>query len=380
MGRYEDELNQLAGQRWMLPDYESTRNGLDELIASIDTLVGNQEAWRGAAADLARGHLGELRDKFVAIRSGLEAAKRAIDAANSAIDVAVGGELPSSSVPDFWKNTVRIAAAGSTIYFPPLGVIAAEGALGAIEGWLGNSREDAAKAALDGLTADLADPAERLDAATYTIRANSPGDQIWDAPLPEEKLTTDPIDVDVSPTRWNSGSGPYGPGGGPGGYDYVPPTITTPTTYDWEPPTSQPNPIGVPNPTDLPPSTGDRTFRRLPSIRGTRPERARARARAREPALEPAPAPAPGRAPAPTAAAARTASAGRARSSAGASAEAQPSSAVPKRSVSSAAVPAARAASAERSAPAAPEAHRQAVQAVPGDSSVVAHSARAAVR
>lgn len=201
MGKHEAELNSIAqAGRWEIPNLDALHGGLGALTTALRALAGS-DSWEGAAANRAAISLSKTASNLETIQDALDDVAKILGEANRSRDAAIAAaaELPSTTVDPFWENLAR---GGAAVVHPVLGTLAADGAIDAIEGLLGGQREEAAKAALDTLTAANSNHAAEIAAQRAVIYANTPVPDVFSVTLAKPENPTIP----TPDLRWNDPS------------------------------------------------------------------------------------------------------------------------------------------------------------------------------
>ena len=213
VGPYEAELNRMrALEDWRIPKAASLQTALTSLDNALGTVL-NSQAWTGSSAEAAHAALAILQTNFRTIEKFVGQLADTIEQANTYRRTIASTELPSSNVDPFWANAAKM---GSVVVHPVLGPLAADKALDAISGFLGNQREEEAKRIVEGVERGLAPSARSLTKAASTLAEFDPRVAV---PAPPEKPVGPGFEVD--PPRGTYPGGGSSPGGrnpGSGGH------------------------------------------------------------------------------------------------------------------------------------------------------------------
>lgn len=214
-GVWEQRLINLAqgGVPWDAPTRESLIAQLDQLRETMNR-VATEPGFDGAAGRAARAKLAgaaagivDQTDYLARLEPTLAAANAARQAAHERLSA-----LPAGGMEGWQEAAVRGATVGSTIVLGPLSFVAAEGAVGLINGYLSGQREEAAQTAVREVSAQL-DGVDVEPAPPYTPR------RIGD----EEPLPPPP------PPRKDETGGGGGGGGRPRSFESYPDFDVSPT-------------------------------------------------------------------------------------------------------------------------------------------------------
>lgn len=210
-GENEAELERIRSTAdWRIPKADALRHSLTSLDNTMKAIL-ESSAWEGSAAEGAKALVDQLRSQFRVVGENVERISSVIERANEVRREAVSSELPSAQIDPFWDNAVRGA---SHVVHPVLGPLAADTALDVIGRFLGNQREEAAKAVVQKVHSDLQEPEAELRKASAALVAVQA-----DVAEPQKG------DPGVTPgTRGTTPGGGYPgvPGGGGPGYPGTP--------------------------------------------------------------------------------------------------------------------------------------------------------------
>ncbi len=243
-GGYEAELNRI---RALSDSIIPKTSALIHALESLDGALANarkSEYWTGSSAEAATAAaVDEIRDKFTRIRNIVTVIDSAVGEGNEARRTAASAELPSAAVDPFWANAAKGA---SFVVHPVLGPLAADKALDVIGDFLGNQREEAARAIVEKVEKALLEPTRKLSAASAELNQvridSSNSEKIDDGPTGGPEIDAPRIG---SPGIGGvpSGSAP-GVGGTPapsGGVGtYQPPVPTSPAHPGFPTPPTNP--------------------------------------------------------------------------------------------------------------------------------------------
>ncbi|WP_062076938.1 hypothetical protein [Demequina globuliformis] len=168
MGHFEDQLQDLAASS---EDFDGPYLLKLELamleVRERLTALRRSPAWTGPSAEAARAAIEELTAECTAIELSTRRARFALPNANEAVNQArqAYASLPSSWVPEWMRDTIDTAAdAGDALVrIPSIGTIAVGSGLNYLEDVFVNSREDAAREAVEKLQAQLQAPRQVLN-------------------------------------------------------------------------------------------------------------------------------------------------------------------------------------------------------------------------
>lgn len=247
-GGYEAELNRI---RALSDSIIPKTSALIHALESLDGALANarkSEYWTGSSAEAATAAVDEIRDKFTRIRNIVTVIDSAVGEGNEARRTAASAELPSAAVDPFWANAAKGA---SFVVHPVLGPLAADKALDVIGDFLGNQREEAARAIVEKVEKALLEPTRKLSAASAELNQvridSSNSEKIDDGPTGGPEIDAPRIG---SPGIGGvpSGSAP-GVGGTPapsGGVGtYQPPVPTSPAHPGFPTPPTNPGGPGI---------------------------------------------------------------------------------------------------------------------------------------
>jgi hypothetical protein len=245
MGEKEAELRAIVeAERFDIPELVSLKVATESLKSTM-TGIMDSPGWEGASADQAKILFTKLIDNFQKVTTATEMIQQTIHSANSARDRAAesANSLPSGKVDPFWVNAARTAS--SVVYLGQ--TLPADLAIGFIQNHLGNEREEAAKAAVAALEADLKYESTNLSKSREILETADSGDVPPPPPPPPlPQPSPQPVGGSDSPARGTNGTGSTpsqgsgglgggidtnwtGPGGDPGITQY--PTTSNPPTY-----------------------------------------------------------------------------------------------------------------------------------------------------
>jgi hypothetical protein len=245
MGEKEAELRAIVeAERFDIPELVSLKVATESLKSTM-TGIMDSPGWEGASADQAKILFTKLIDNFQKVTTATEMIQQTIHSANSARDRAAesANSLPSGKVDPFWVNAARTAS--SVVYLGQ--TLPADLAIGFIQNHLGNEREEAAKAAVAALEADLKYESTNLSKSREILETADSGDVPPPPPPPPlPQPSPQPVGGSDSPARGTNGTGSTpsqgsgglgggidtnwtGPGGDPGITQY--PITSNPPTY-----------------------------------------------------------------------------------------------------------------------------------------------------
>jgi uncharacterized protein YukE len=171
-GPYETELATIANASdWWITGITDLKSALADLQSSMDTLA-TSPGWTGVSADSASAMFDQLKTDFVNAENAVAAIYHAIALANTAkADATLKyHKLPDASVPTNIQNAITKGLPFTPPVFVP-SAIAADAVAGFIANYLGNQREDQAKAIVQTLHADLQEPTTSLAAQNTQLAA-----------------------------------------------------------------------------------------------------------------------------------------------------------------------------------------------------------------
>ncbi|WP_181408290.1 hypothetical protein [Schumannella sp. 10F1B-5-1] len=154
-GPYEQKLTSLAAASgdWDVPSAEPLRAQL-ETLGLLLKAAQEQHGLTGASGDAATLSLFETYEKAVALTQSIDVVSTTVAQANAVRrDAGVELEnLPDGQLGPTAEAAVRGVATGVTILLGPISVVAGEGAVDAVNGWLSDRRERAAQDAVSRMT------------------------------------------------------------------------------------------------------------------------------------------------------------------------------------------------------------------------------------
>jgi len=232
-GEWEQRLRSIAyGQQFSMPAASDVIDAMDELTPLLNKAAADPGI-TGATGMAAAESMSSASARAAAVSSTTKKLHEAVAKANDVRSQAQTdlGALGSGQMNGWQEAIVRGAAIGATIAFPGFSVIAGDGAVGLVNWFLGNQREDDAKKAVakasDALDA-IAVPDEVSvrkelggwsDVETPQQQTTGPGSRSFDyypgANTPVIDHGNLPKGLTITGTGSSSGSGSTG---GVGGY------------------------------------------------------------------------------------------------------------------------------------------------------------------
>ncbi|WP_417563456.1 hypothetical protein [Microbacterium sp.] len=209
-GVWEQRLQNIAnGQRFAMPAAKQLVQTMDELTPLLDKAAADPGI-AGKTGMAASDSLQDASRKSVSVSATTQQLTAAVTAANAVQDQAekdLAG-LSSGQLSPTDEAIVRAAATGATIMFPGFSVLAGEGAVQLVNWFLGNKREETAKAAVQ--------------------RASEQLDAIY---VPQSMADPSALDGTTPKNPGGSVPGSTGTGGGGGGPSFAnyPDAGSTPT-------------------------------------------------------------------------------------------------------------------------------------------------------
>ncbi|QAY59131.1 hypothetical protein ET475_03410 [Microbacterium protaetiae] len=178
-GVWEQRLQNIAyGQQFSMPAASELIDAMDELKPLLDK-AAQDPGITGTTGLAAADSLNSVSQRAHAVSTTTQQLHDAVTRANDVRTQAQtdAASLGSGSLNGWQEALVRGAAAGATIAFPGFSVIAGEGAVGLVNWFLGNQREDAAKTAVKKASDALDDIVvpEKVDVSQHDTNVNTRG-------------------------------------------------------------------------------------------------------------------------------------------------------------------------------------------------------------